>query len=322
MYEVSFFGDWSRKAFPKMYPRYRPHAQWSKLVGRTHDSTYKLFRVGELATPTLQKFTEEGNSRMLEFEAQGFNGTLDSFTAAPIRNGVGRTSVRVMANGKYNRISFIVKIVPSPDWFVGIDNVDLCRAGRWRRRIHMTMRPLDGGTDKGLTYTSPNWPTHPQEPVYHILPTKPRHPASPFYNPKQEKVPKIAHVNMMEMATRRPYKCETVHMIPCNRSYWIFYIAVIKDCLVTQWGSWGPCSKTCGFGVRIRKRQIIQQEENGGTACPRVSVETLCGSMRTCGWKHFSMFAQHSPRRRRRRRHHQKSTNSYAPVHIRYRPAY
>ena len=33
-YELTFVGGWSMTLYPKMYPRYRPPAQWSKLVGK------------------------------------------------------------------------------------------------------------------------------------------------------------------------------------------------------------------------------------------------------------------------------------------------
>ena len=33
-YELTFIGGWSSTLYPKMYPRYRPPAQWSKLVGK------------------------------------------------------------------------------------------------------------------------------------------------------------------------------------------------------------------------------------------------------------------------------------------------
>ena len=32
-YELSFHGMWSERDYPKMYPKFRPPAQWSKLVG-------------------------------------------------------------------------------------------------------------------------------------------------------------------------------------------------------------------------------------------------------------------------------------------------
>ena len=34
-YKLTFYGAWSKEKFPRMYPRYRPPAQWSKLVGKS-----------------------------------------------------------------------------------------------------------------------------------------------------------------------------------------------------------------------------------------------------------------------------------------------
>lgn len=33
-YELAFYGEWSTEAYPRMYPRYRPSAEWSKLIGK------------------------------------------------------------------------------------------------------------------------------------------------------------------------------------------------------------------------------------------------------------------------------------------------
>jgi len=33
-YKLTFFGKWTRAAFPKQYPLYRPSAQWSNLIGK------------------------------------------------------------------------------------------------------------------------------------------------------------------------------------------------------------------------------------------------------------------------------------------------
>lgn len=33
-YKLTFTGKWSRSAFPKQYPVYRPPAQWSNIVGK------------------------------------------------------------------------------------------------------------------------------------------------------------------------------------------------------------------------------------------------------------------------------------------------
>jgi len=33
-YELAFHGAWSETNYPRMYPKYRPKAQWSKLIGK------------------------------------------------------------------------------------------------------------------------------------------------------------------------------------------------------------------------------------------------------------------------------------------------
>lgn len=33
-YEMAFQGGWSERTYPRMYPKYRPIAQWSKLIGK------------------------------------------------------------------------------------------------------------------------------------------------------------------------------------------------------------------------------------------------------------------------------------------------
>lgn len=91
------------------------------------------------------------------------------------------------------QVSFLVKIIPSPDWFVGVDGLELCRNGRWRRKVYAHLRPMDAGTDKGLTYTSPNWPSHPPQKIFEITPSYPDHPASSFFYPDRNKLPRIAH---------------------------------------------------------------------------------------------------------------------------------
>ena len=45
------------------------------------------------------------------------------------------------------------KLVPSPDWFVGVDSLDLCEAGHLAASVTRDLAPQDGGTDNGVTFT-------------------------------------------------------------------------------------------------------------------------------------------------------------------------
>lgn len=40
------------------------------------------------------------------------------------------------------------------------------------------------------------------------------------------------------------------------------------DCVVGDWGEFGPCSKECGGGRKLRTRSIITPAAHGGKACP------------------------------------------------------
>ena len=56
-------------------------------------------------------------------------------------------------------MSMVVKIVPSPDWFVGVNSLDLCNYGKWTEVYEMDLWPLDAGTQQGniapRSYTFP-----------------------------------------------------------------------------------------------------------------------------------------------------------------------
>mmetsp|Transcript_90310 Transcript_90310/g.173121 ORF Transcript_90310/g.173121 Transcript_90310/m.173121 type:complete len:1602 (-) Transcript_90310:132-4937(-) len=39
------------------------------------------------------------------------------------------------------------------------------------------------------------------------------------------------------------------------------------DCVLTDWGAWSPCERTCGGGWQLRKRHISQPSVHGGKPC-------------------------------------------------------
>ena len=62
----------------------------------------------------------------------------------------------------------MVRIVPSPDWFVGVNSLDLCDGGRWREQVAVDLHPYDAGTDSGFTFSSPKFATVPQDTVTEV----------------------------------------------------------------------------------------------------------------------------------------------------------
>lgn len=51
-----------------------------------------------------------------------------------------------------------------------------------------------------------------------------------------------------------------------------------RNCIQSEWGEWGPCSATCGSGVRSRSRNTYSRGEVGGRPCGPVSETDVCSA--------------------------------------------
>merc|ERR1711872_768325 len=167
VYRLSLKTDWDEITFPKQFPQWRPNAQWSKTIGYSHSPGYSpMFNIGSTVSEGVRDFAETGSTDTLEKEvAKDTNDT---------------------------KVSVMTKIVPSPDWFIGLDSVDLCREGAFTHQLTIEAFPLDAGTDNGFTFTSPNWSTEPRGEVFRITSQFPAHPAGSFHYPHLERLPTIA----------------------------------------------------------------------------------------------------------------------------------
>ncbi|XP_049812883.1 spondin-2-like [Schistocerca nitens] len=205
VYRLVLHTFWDRARFPKHFPDWRPPAQFSALIGRSHSGqAAPLFRVGAVASPGLRVLAETGRADLLDAAlGQPAAGVLDQFTAPPVRAGVGRTETHFFVDTNHSKVSAVSRITPSPDWFIGIDSVDLLVAGSWLDSITLEADPLDAGTDNGFTFTAPNWRTEPPGPVYRITSRAPAHPAGSFYYPQLDELPPIATFQIIKVREYR-----------------------------------------------------------------------------------------------------------------------
>ena len=67
-------------------------------------------------------------------------------------------------------VSLITMIFPSPDWFLGISNVDMCNpmTGEWREEYSRDLLPYDSGTDDGTSFESDNSQSDPRKNIFLI----------------------------------------------------------------------------------------------------------------------------------------------------------
>lgn len=75
-------------------------------------------------------------------------------------NITGKTFAVFRVDWIHHLVSFISMISPSPDWFVGIHNLELCQEDcTWVESKIIDLYPWDAGTNNGKTYdVNYNWP--------------------------------------------------------------------------------------------------------------------------------------------------------------------
>ncbi|KAG2464792.1 THS7A protein, partial [Polypterus senegalus] len=60
-------------------------------------------------------------------------------------------------------------------------------------------------------------------------------------------------------------RLEQACLIPCP-----------QDCVVSEFSSWSPCSKTCGVGLQHRFRSVLAPPLFGGSSCPNLTEFQPC----------------------------------------------
>ncbi|XP_059919705.1 spondin-2b [Gadus macrocephalus] len=176
----------------------------------------------------------------------------------------------------------MVRIVPSPDWFVGVDSLDLCEGGQWKENVSLELFPYDAGTDSGFTFSSPNYETIPQDKVMQITSSSPSHPANSFFYPRLKHLPPIAKVTLTKIKKTNqiislPAEPTQSNQLPTDNEIEEKHIKTPLDCEVSPWSPWGLCKGKCGdSGVRHRTRYVLMHSANHGTACPLLEEEKKC----------------------------------------------
>ena len=146
---------WSSSTHPVQYPA---GAHFSGIVGASHNQSYTLFQLGQIASAGVQQVAETGGSSTLrsELESKKSAGHVDVVLSGSGPSVSVSSKFQATVSKEHPLISLVTMIAPSPDWFIGISNVNLLKDNTLINKIVIPLYPLDAGTDSGLTYASPN----------------------------------------------------------------------------------------------------------------------------------------------------------------------
>lgn len=67
-------------------------------------------------------FTETGQTNDFEY---GTANDIFDFTAPAILSGSGYKETNIFVDTNHSLVSFVTKITPSPDWFIGVDSLQV-----------------------------------------------------------------------------------------------------------------------------------------------------------------------------------------------------
>ncbi|HEY9838875.1 MAG TPA: spondin domain-containing protein [Candidatus Obscuribacterales bacterium] len=171
-YTVTFSGMWNEKNQPFEYPSggalnpNGPH--FSGLIGATHNLGYSLFKDGMMPTPGLEKLSEEGAHSPLDQEIKMgmmMNTVGQLFETDFFLDVNAPKMFTVHVSDQYPLVSVVGMIAPSPDWFVGVANVNLMENGKWVDSKSVDAYAWDAGSDDGATYLAADKDASPKHPT-------------------------------------------------------------------------------------------------------------------------------------------------------------
>jgi hypothetical protein len=85
-----------------------------------------------------------------------------------ISTSPGSVNLTFEVSNRYPLVTLVSMIAPSPDWFVGVDSLNLYENGKFVDETTVDLYTHDAGTDSGKNYTAPNNPTKPPENIFVI----------------------------------------------------------------------------------------------------------------------------------------------------------
>jgi len=167
-----------------------------------------------------------GQTKKLEIDMKRYSKHIRSVIKArglqQRSNVVGRTFAVFRMDPTNHLLSLVSKMIPSPDWIVGVSMENLCLANcSWVDSRVVDLYPFDSGIKSGLRYEDPGDETMPKESIRRITACNPDNDESPFFDPSCAPLKPVARLHILK---QREYKKQCANGqanpgIPLNPSW-------------------------------------------------------------------------------------------------------
>ena len=148
IYTIEYQVNWSRETHPQTLPN---GAHVSPIVIVSHAKNNDLFATGSLASDGIEMMAETGATKTLTKEIEAEDSVF-KIVIGKVINAPGSNQLEIELNQKHSRLSAVSMLAPSPDWFIGVNSLELFKDGNWLEEIKLNLNPYDAGTDSGITF--------------------------------------------------------------------------------------------------------------------------------------------------------------------------
>lgn len=165
---MTFSSTWSQDTHPDDFPG---NAHYSPLVGATHVVPGLIWSPDSLATPGIESMAETGGTSVLsgEIDAYKIDGTAQFQIDGPgLNTSPDDATLMFDITTAQPLVSIVTMVAPSPDWFAGVNSLNLFDGGAWADSVTVTAYAYDAGSDDGTTYTADNLEANPHQPIFRI----------------------------------------------------------------------------------------------------------------------------------------------------------
>jgi hypothetical protein len=168
VYKVTFTGRW---VSPQLgLPATNAH--FTPIIGMVHNSSAYMFRPGTLASVGVERVAEDGNAFPLLSEIDSLTVLKKAISSSIYFTPsiTGASTFTIYCNSNYPLFSCMSMLAPTPDWFLGVHDVNLQQGSGWISDSTMNVYIYDSGTEQGNVFDQNNPATMPQQPVVLLTP--------------------------------------------------------------------------------------------------------------------------------------------------------
>ena len=152
-YDISFTTNFTQEANPQDYPA---NASFGTIVAIAHAPEVSIYTLGQIASEGMALYAESGDvdglsafiSNSLGEEGDG----LFSLSTAGMIGAEASTTTSVSVTPARTRITFLARLNPSPDWFLGVSSFNVVVGDQLIDLEEIELRPIDAGVILGDTY--------------------------------------------------------------------------------------------------------------------------------------------------------------------------